>query len=352
MPMKAPASTNRRIPSPQRPDFVQESNRMIHKKRPGKAKVYAVASRPGGKGKTTTSSGLAGYLALRGYATLLVEFDDHARVYIRLIGTQKRNAPPLDLSRTSYALFEPERFKIQGASFQINMSEAFGRSGLNRATIENVCTERGWQEAATLDVIPGTPSLRNIDGLYAVKEREAPQKMQQFIPNIQAAKSLDYFRDLYDAIVIDTSASLTTLTWNALMAANHVYMPVGFSPDSIEDFDETNRTFEQVLSMCESLDRPAPTLDGYLGNFFNRDQALDRAIFNSYIGPHADPDQGGIMVPAAIPYPMLGCIPLDASTLNNAMALHMTVHTYAPQSEIGKAMYDFCRNTAKAGGLE
>jgi hypothetical protein len=57
------------------------------------------------------------------------------------------------------------------------------------------------------------------------------------------------------------------------------------------------------------------------------------------------------MVPPAIPYPMLGCIPFDKETLDNAMAKHMTVLTYAPQSEIGKAMYDFCVNAARAGGL-
>lgn len=350
MPIRAVAPTTRRIPSTKTPPTVTSGGRIpVHRTTTGPAKVFVVFSRPGGKGKTTTSSALAAFFALSDKATLLIELDDHARVYIRLIGTQRRNAKPLDLSRTSYALFFPNEYDIRSASFHIDMNETFQRSGLSAKVIDAVRAERGWHTPNALDVIPGSPSLRNIDGKFAIKEHEAAMEAQEFVPNIQVAESLTALRQAYDAIVIDTPANLTGLTWNGLMAAMFAFMPVGCEPDSIEDYDETHRTYEQALSICERLGRLAPQLIGYVGNFFDREKPLDRAIFQSYVGPHADPDTG-LMVPAAIPYPMLGCLPLDKDALSQAMAKHMTVHTSAPQSEMGKAMYDFCVNAAKAGG--
>jgi cellulose biosynthesis protein BcsQ len=267
MPMKPVAPISRRVPSAKTPSTVVEGgNKPVERRTQGQAIVYAVVSRPGGKGKTTTSSALAAYFALSGKATIIGEFDDHARVHIRLVGKQRRNAKPLSLSRTSYALFFPkesaiseqeETYDIRSAPFRIDMEDTLARSGLPEKVIEAVKAERGWQSPNVLDVIPGSPSLKNIDSKFAIKEHEAAEAALTFNPNLQVAKSLAYFREIYDVIVIDTPASLTGLTWNALIAADYVYMPVGFSPDSIEDYDETFRTYEQVVvSAIVYVDRP------------------------------------------------------------------------------------------------
>lgn len=322
----------------------------MDRRRTGPAVTVASVNRGGGKGKTTTTSHLAAYFAMRSFATLLVSIEDHCRAYLRLVGSLKRNAPPLPVAKTSYALLHPAEYNITAAPYQINLNDTFQRSGLAKEAIERVKAERGWQNPNRLDLIPGSPMLRGIDEEFALKEQNAQLEAESFDPNAQLTDSLDALRELYDVIVIDTPAALSKMTWNALRASDYAFIPMAFDPDSIEDYDETHRTFMQVVSACERLERPAPQLIGYTGNFFVPTFSLDRAIFQSYVGPHPDPDTG-LMVPAAIPYPMLGCLPLDKETVSNALAKHMTVHTSAPQSEFGKAMFDFCENTAKAVGL-
>jgi cellulose biosynthesis protein BcsQ len=351
MPMKAIPTTSRRLPSRKTPNEVTSGGQdPVNRKTQGPAPIYAVVNRGGGTGKTTTSSGLAAYFAAAGYATLLIEMDDHARAYLRLVGTPKRNAPPLDDAKTSVALLHPDHYSIQTAAFRIDLDQSFARSGLSRDTIERVKAERGWQTMNTLDLIPGSPNLRNLDGEFAVKEHEAQLDALNFDPNAQLAASLRYFQGVYDVIVVDSPAGLGKQTWNALMAARYVLMPMAFDPGSIEDYDETHRTFQQVVSICQRKGLPAPTFIGYVGNFFKSGFSGHQTVFQSYVGPHPDPDTK-VMVPAAIPYPMLGCLPLDEEVLWNAWAKHMTVHTSAPLSDFGKAMYDYCVTAAKAGGL-
>lgn len=347
MPIRNIPPTSRRVPSRKTPDTVSSGGISVKKKLTGPARCYCVINRGGGTGKTTLSSGLSTHFALSGYAALLIELDDHARAYLRLVGTLQRNGPPLPAAKTSYALLHPGTYSIHDASFQIDMNETFHRSGLAKETIERIKVERNWQSPNMLDLIPGSQNLRGIDSEFALAERVAQIEAETFDPNSQLLQSIDHFRNIYDVIVIDTPAGLGKLTWNALLTSDYVLMPMAFDPGSIEDFDETYRTYEQVASICLRLRRIPPKFLGYVGNFFSRDSTLDRAVFQSYIGPHPDPDIG-TMVPAAIPYPMLGCLPHDKDTLANAWAKHMTIHTYAPQSEIGKAMYDFCVTTVKA----
>ena len=350
MPMRAVTPTSRRIPSRKTPDTVLIGGLTpMTKKNTAPALVITCIQRAGGGGKTTTSTALATHLALRGYATLYIEFDGHARAFIRLIGNIKRNAPALDVAQTSFALLQPETYHIEKASFRIDMDATFNRSSLSVDTIARVKQERGWNNPNILDIIPGHPKLESVDSDFAIEEYKARSESTTFDPNMQSEASIEHLRQFYDYIICDTPASLRKLAWNALIPADLVFMPIGFDPGSIEDYDETIRTFQQVVSVCERKRKPIPRFIGVVGNYFNADSALSKSVFQSYIGPHPDPDTN-TMVPAAIPYPLIGCLPMDQDTVANAWAKHMTVHTSAPQSTFGKALHEFCKTVESIGG--
>lgn len=268
MPMKNIAPTSRSLPSRKIPNEITQGATNVSKITNRLASIITIFQRGGGIGKTTISSLLATYFALCGFATLYVEVDEYARAYLRLIGTPKRNSPQLPNDKTSYALFHPNEFTIRNATFQIDLNETLNRSSLPKDTIARIKSERRWNNASTLDIIPGTTNLRSLDREFALAERDAQLEAEIFDPNNQLRQSLEYFRDVYDMIVIDTPAGLNTLTWNALVTADYAIMPIAFDVGSIEDYDESYRTLEQVISICQRRKMPAPVFLGYVGNFF------------------------------------------------------------------------------------
>jgi chromosome partitioning protein len=85
---------------------------------------------------------------------------------------------------------------------------------------------------------------------------------------------LEEIRSNYDVIFIDTPPTLGLITVNALVAANHVLIPIQSSYFALEGADDLLETIEKVRS------RPNPDLDllGVLVTLFDRRTALSKDV--------------------------------------------------------------------------
>jgi len=85
---------------------------------------------------------------------------------------------------------------------------------------------------------------------------------------------LQKVRNKYDLIIIDTPPTLGLITVNALVAANHVLIPIQSSYFALEGTDDLLETIEKIRS------RPNPELNllGVLVTLFDRRTLLSRDV--------------------------------------------------------------------------
>jgi chromosome partitioning protein len=166
----------------------------------------AVVNMKGGVGKTTTAIHVAAGFAARGASVLLVDVDPQGTVAHTL-----RLRP----SRTIVDLLE-------GASF-------------------NEVVERGARPS--LDVITATPAAFTLETRLA-------GAMQRETLLLRALRSLEG----YDVLVLDTSPAMSLLTFNALLCAHELVMPIGMEPMAIVGARQTLDGVEQIRELWP--DRP------------------------------------------------------------------------------------------------
>lgn len=309
------------------------------RRRSGDAVIIAVGARKGGSCKTTDSMNLSAWFALRGFKTLFLEVDDHAKAYNILISDLGPDEPPLDIGRTTYTLFYPNKYSIRDATFALPMEQLLGRTSINREYLQNIMRERGWEHPSTMDMIPGTPALRLIEREFAHLEMKAELDDMVFEPSTQFRQSIATLRSQYDIIVCDTPPSLTTVLMNVLLASDYFFVPVELFPSSIGDYYETMRTFDQVTSIARRLRFPAPQM---LGTIANRKQELPghESVLQSYIAQHEDSKTHKVIAPR-IPYPMLAVIPLDSESVDIAERRRIPMIIQAPTKSVGAAFSSF-----------
>lgn len=143
--------------------------------------IIAITNQKGGVGKTTTAINLAFYLAKNGQRVLLVDGDPQGN--------------------TSSGLgIDKQRLELTLADVLLGQAEA-------KAVVQRTNIER-------LDILPSLPQLADVEVQLAGADR-------RFSRLKLALETLDY-----DIVLIDCPPSLSLLTVNALIAADHILLPV------------------------------------------------------------------------------------------------------------------------------
>ncbi len=166
------------------------------------ARVIAVTNQKGGVGKTTTSINLAYGLAKAGHKTLLIDFDPQGNATSGL-GIDKKGLEKsvLDVVQGTVpldAVVMPTHFK-------------------------------------NLFLVPATPQLANA-------EVELARAEQRFT---RLKKALEN-QDSYDFIIIDSPPSLSLLTVNGLIAADHILLPVQAEFYALEGLGQLLETIQLI----------------------------------------------------------------------------------------------------------
>lgn len=166
------------------------------------ATVIAVTNQKGGVGKTTSAVNIAFFLAKAGKTTLLIDFDPQGNATSGL-GVDKQ-------------------------SLEATMTEVL----LEKVPLSDVILPT---KHKNLSLAPATPHLANT-------EVELAQAERRFIRLRTAVESLEE----YDFVIIDCPPSLSLLTVNGLIAAQHVLLPVQAEFYALEGLGQLLETMKLV----------------------------------------------------------------------------------------------------------
>jgi chromosome partitioning protein len=230
----------------------------------------AVVNMKGGVGKTTTSVHIAAGLALRGKKVLLVDADPQGNV---------------------------------GHTLRLQPVRTFEEWMTGEAPLDAVVM-RGVREH--LDVVASTPAA------FSLERRLSGETQRE---TILARRLRDEKR--YDAVVIDTSPAMNLLTYNALLFAEELVIPVGMDLMAVIGARQTLNGVMQVRELWP--DRRLELL-AVLPTFVHSGNHATRATMEAL---ESDPGVGKHVFRPGIRQ----CI-----DLNYATASHQTIWEYAPRS--------------------
>ena len=163
--------------------------------------VLSVCNHKGGTGKTTTVIHVAAALGLSGHRTLVIDLDPQGFL-TRTMGIEE---PPAEA--TVATLFEPS-------------------VDLDRVPV---------QEASGFDLLPSSSSLTK-----RMRDLNKPTDVLWVREALQQA-ALDY-----DVVLFDTAAAVTVYSLNALVASQHVFVPVLPEYQAIVGAEQTFQTVKLV----------------------------------------------------------------------------------------------------------
>ncbi len=179
-------------------------------------KIITIANQKGGVGKTTTTMNLGVALAKSGHRVLLIDSDPQANLTSYLGVTPDRTLEEIYLSKR---ILTDKRTFVETTSHGV-------------------------------DLIASDRALSGVE-YYLFTRSDREQALTQF---------LEKFKSDYDFVLIDTPPSLGLLTINALVASDHVLIPVQaefFSLEGIvkirDEIDTIRSRWNPRLSICGVL---------------------------------------------------------------------------------------------------
>lgn len=241
--------------------------------------IYAVTNQKGGIGKSTTAHAIAAYCAYIGVNTLLVDIDPQANL------TQAAGANPNTLSTYDLLTGKARAERIaQRISERLYILPA--NKNLSRITTE--LTETGKE--------------------YKLKEA------------LHKAHNI-FITGKTDIIIIDTPPALSTLTINALTAAERVIIPAQADIFSIEAIKNLHETIKAVRKYTN----PKLEVAGILLIRYNRRGVLAREM--------AETMQE---TAAKLNMKVFNTTIRECIAIREAQALKRDIFTYAPKSNAAK----------------
>ena len=246
----------------------------------------AVVNMKGGVGKTTTAIHLAAGLAARGSRVLLIDADPQGNV---------------------------------GHTLSLRPRHTFEELMMGEAPLESVVIR---DVRKGLDVVASTPAA------FALERRLAGETQRETILSRRLRNT-----NSYDTVVVDCSPAMNLLTFNALLFAEEILVPVGMDLMAVIG---ARQTLNGVAQVRELWPERRLELLAVLPTFVHSGNHATRATIEAL-------EQDRDIAPRLLSPGIRQCI-----DLNYATASHQTIWEYSPKSRAAgdyKKLIDFVEDS-------
>ncbi len=260
------------------------------------AECIAFVNHKGGTGKTTSCISIAGFLAKKGYKTLVVDFDPQANATSGL---------GIDTALLQYSMYD----------VILDQCEGYEGVPISRVILETDVTK--------LHLAPSEFDLSVAEVLlHRVKEKTGV-----------LALILEEIKDSYDYILIDLPTSSGLLSINGLCASDQVVIPVDPSIYALEALDNLKHTFRDIRRM---EGRPINKITVILNRYHVENDVFAK-MFQKRHPSHEVESRLREMFPTVFTVP-------ESIEVYEAQKKGIPISHYAPKSKAGKAYEKIARS--------
>ena len=263
--------------------------------------VYAIANQKGGVGKTTLTVNLGACLSRMGKRVCLVDCDPQANLTM-VLGYHKPNNLPVTISHLILDFIEAD---LKPENSDILKKREYILQGFD------------------MDFIPSNIKLTSVENiLVGVMSRENILK-----------KIINYIKDDYDYVLIDTMPSLNLITVNALNAADSVLIPMQPQYLSVKGLEMLLSTIESVK---ENLN-PNLSIEGILMTMYDNRLTFHKEIVDTMISGFGDNIK---VFDTKIPVSV---------RMTETQAKSESIFDYDPKGKISESYEEFTKELLKNG---